>query len=610
MAAETKKPETTAAAAALVAAATPVVVSEAEVKPVASEKDVSVSVVAEKPVETETSKEIVEGDDKKIITQLVSFREETNVVGDLPESQRKAVEDLKALILEACAKREFSTAPTPPVAPAPVKEEEKKVEEVVAETTTAEEEKVPPPPTVAATAEVAAPVVEEVSAPPPPPPATATVTESVAKKEEEATPKTQVSQKTEEVKNEQAVEKTVEAIKETIVTAATTTVAAATKAAAAVAAAVATSEEPPPTPTKAGEPVTATFEEPIEPEQASIYGIPLLVDERSDVILLKFLRARDFKVKEAFTMIRNTARWRKEVNIDGLLDEELGGQFEKVLFTHGSDKEGRTVCYNVFGEFENKELYQSTFGDAEKRDKFFKWLIQFIEKIVRGLDFSPKGVNTIVLVNDLKNFPWGGFSKRDLSKIINKFLVVLQDNYPEFVAKQLCVNTSWWYVAYYWIYLTVFTPRSKSKFVFASPSKTPDTLFKYIAPEQVPVQYGGHSKTGETVFTSADSITEVVIKPNSVHPIEFTFSEPTELVWELRVIGWDVTYGAEFLPEKEGAYTLNISKPKKVSSTDEPVINDTFKVTEAGKVVITIDNQSSKKKKLLYRSKEVKASAV
>ncbi|KAK9758156.1 hypothetical protein RND81_01G211200 [Saponaria officinalis] len=592
MAEEAKKTEI-ATAAAVASPVTPAVVSEAEKKP---EKDASVS-------ETETKG--VDEDEKKI-TQQVSFREETNVVGDLPESQRKALEDLKSLILEACAKRQFSAPPpTPtPSAPAPVKEEEKKAEEEVAETKTTEEEKLaspPPTPTkttgVTSTTEVT-PAVEQVSTPPPAP-STAVVAETAAKKEETATPaKTEVSQKTEEVKKEPIVEKTVEAIKETILEVATTSVAAATKAAATAAAAVSVPDAPPPA--TAAEPVLP--EEPIEPEQVSIYGIPLLADERSDVILLKFLRARDFKVKEAYNMIRNTVRWRKEFNVDDVLEQDLGNQFEKVLFTHGYDKEGRLVCYNVFGEFENKELYQNTFGDAEKREKFFKWLIQFIEKIVRDLNFSPTGVNSIVLVNDLKSFPGYG-TKRDVSKIIDKFLVILQDNYPEFVAKQLCINTSWWYVAYYWIYLTVFTPRSKSKFVFASPSKTPDTLFKYIAPEQVPVQYGGHSKSGENLFTSADAITEVTIAPHSIHPIEFTFSQATEVTWELRVIGWDVTYGAEFVPEKEGAYTLNISKPKKVSSSDEPVISDTFKVTEPGKVVITVDNQSSKKKKLLYRSK-------
>ena len=37
-----------------------------------------------------------------------------------------------------------------------------------------------------------------------------------------------------------------------------------------------------------------------------VWGIPLLGDEMSDVILLKFLQARDFKVKDALSMLRNT----------------------------------------------------------------------------------------------------------------------------------------------------------------------------------------------------------------------------------------------------------------------------------------------------------------
>lgn len=76
------------------------------------------------------------------------------------------------------------------------------------------------------------------------------------------------------------------------------------------------------------------------------------------------------------------------------------------------------------------------------------------------------------------------------------------------------------------------------------------------------------------------------------------------LVWELRVLGWDVNYGAEFMPSAEGSYTVIVSKTRKVAPTDEPVICDTFKIGEPGKVVLTIDSQSSKKKKkLLYRSK-------
>ncbi|EPS58970.1 hypothetical protein M569_15842, partial [Genlisea aurea] len=50
-------------------------------------------------------------------------------------------------------------------------------------------------------------------------------------------------------------------------------------------------------------------------QEISIWGVPLLQDNRTDVVLLKFLRARDFKVNDSFTMLKNTIKWRKEFNI-------------------------------------------------------------------------------------------------------------------------------------------------------------------------------------------------------------------------------------------------------------------------------------------------------
>lgn len=50
-------------------------------------------------------------------------------------------------------------------------------------------------------------------------------------------------------------------------------------------------------------------------------------------------------------------------------------------------------------------------------------------------------------------------------------------------------------------------------------------LNRYIAPEQVPIQYGGLSREGEQEFTTSDPVTEVTIKPASKHAIEFAISE-------------------------------------------------------------------------------------
>ena len=90
------------------------------------------------------------------------------------------------------------------------------------------------------------------------------------------------------------------------------------------------------------------------------------------MILLKFLRAMDFKVKDALSMLRNTVRWRKEFGIEGLIEEYLGNDWDKVVFSHGHDKEGHPVYYNVFDEFEDKELYNkdcSTLNESESSEE-------------------------------------------------------------------------------------------------------------------------------------------------------------------------------------------------------------------------------------------------
>lgn len=64
-----------------------------------------------------------------------------------------------------------------------------------------------------------------------------------------------------------------------------------------------------------------------------------------------------------------------------------------------------------------------------------------------------------------------------------------------------------------------------------------------------------------------------------------------------------MSYGAEFVPSSQDSYTIIIQKLWKLSSNDEPVVKTSFKAGEAGKVVLTVDNTTSKKKKVLYRSK-------
>ncbi|XP_074579946.1 patellin-3-like [Curcuma longa] len=329
-----------------------------------------------------------------------------------------------------------------------------------------------------------------------------------------------------------------------------------------------------------------------------IWGVPLLADERSDTVLLKFLRARDFDAKEAMAMLKAAVLWREEFGVEALLEEDLGvPDLERVVFMHGADRAGHPVCYSVYGELQSKAMHSLVFADEEKKKRFLRWRIQHLEKGIRDLlNFTPGGISTMVQVADLKN------AIRPAKEIRLAF-ALLQDNYPEFVAKQIFINVPWWYLAFHRMMSPFFTKRTRSKFVFAGPSKTSETLFKYIVPEQVPVQYGGLSRENDPDFTIADAATHLTIKPSVKQDVEILVSEKCIIVWELRILGWDVTYSAEFVPSLAGRYTVVVQKERKLSAMDDPILKDTFKVGEPGKIVLSVHNTSSKKKNLLCRYK-------
>ncbi|KAG2593301.1 hypothetical protein PVAP13_5NG110356 [Panicum virgatum] len=480
------------------AAAAEVVVTEAA--PAEEEKKPEVPPVAEAEPAAEAEKKTDEAAVTADDAGAGSFKEESNLVEDLPDPEKKALDEFKQLIAAALAAGEFNLPPPPP--PPKTKEEPKaeetKTEEPKAKEPAKEEPKTEEPakaeeaveePKTEVAAEVPAEEAKTEA------PAEETKAEAVA---EEAKPDPE--EKTVVVAEEESATKTVEAIQETVVPAA------------------ATSEE-------AATPEAEAETQAAAPEPVLIWGVPLVGDdERTDTVLLKFLRAREFKVKEAMAMLKSAVLWRKRFGITSLLDADLGlPELENVVFYRGVDREGHPVCYNVYGEFQDKDLYEKAFGDEEKRERFLKWRIQLLEcGILSKLDFAPSGICSMVQVTDLKNSPPMLGKHRAVTR---QAVALLQDNYPEFIAKKVFINVPWWYLAANKMMSPFLTQRTKSKFVFASPAKSAETLFRYIAPEQVPVQFGGLLKEDDPEFTTSDAVTELTIKPSSKETVEIPVTE-------------------------------------------------------------------------------------
>ncbi|KAB2636890.1 patellin-4-like [Pyrus ussuriensis x Pyrus communis] len=340
----------------------------------------------------------------------------------------------------------------------------------------------------------------------------------------------------------------------------------------------------------------------------TIWGVPLLPskgDSGTDVILLKFLRAREFDVYDAFEMLRNTLQWRKDNKVDSILDEEFGDDLGSIGCMNGVGREGHPVCYSNFKLLGDEGVYDKILGTEENRYMFIRRRVQLMEKAIQNLDFKPGGVSSILLVNDLKDMP--GPSKKELRHATKQVVGILQDNYPEFVARNIFINVPFWYYALSAtsaVLLPFLTPRTNSKVVFARPSRVTEILLKYIAAEELPVHYGGLKREDESDFSTEDASAEITVYQSSSETIQIPVPEAgTTLMWEVTVLGWEVHYKEEFFPTDEGSYGIIIQKGRRVGA-QEGSLRNSFTNNEPGNVVLTIENGSlMKKKRVCYRYK-------
>ncbi|XP_065876356.1 patellin-6 [Euphorbia lathyris] len=330
--------------------------------------------------------------------------------------------------------------------------------------------------------------------------------------------------------------------------------------------------------------------------ECSMWGVPLLTGgEKADVILLKFLRARDFRVADSINMLEKCLCWRKEFAADNVCEEELGfKELEGVVaYMHGYDREGHPVCYNAYGVFRDKEMYERTFGDEEKLKKFLRWRVQVLERGIHLLQFKPGGVNSIIQVTDLKDMP-----KKELRVASNHILSLFQDNYPEMVARKIFINVPWYFSMLYSMFSPFLTQRTKSKFVISKEGNVAETLYKFVRPEEIPVQYGGLGRGSDLQSGQPKQASEFTVKGGEKVNIQIEGIEGgATITWDIVVGGWELEYSAEFVPNAQGSYAIAVEKARKISSGEE-AIHNSYTSKQAGKMILSVDNTSSTRKKV------------
>lgn len=157
--------------------------------------------------------------------------------------------------------------------------------------------------------------------------------------------------------------------------------------------------------------------------------------------LLRFLRARDFNVEKASQMLQETLNWRRDNNVDQMLDEYKQPSVVSKHFPggwHHSDKDGRPLYILRLGHMDVKGLLKSIGEEV-----LLKLALQICEE---GLQLIEQATNKLgkpvlnwSLLCDLDGLSMRHLWRPGVKALLN-IIEVVERNYPETLGRVFIVR--------------------------------------------------------------------------------------------------------------------------------------------------------------------------
>jgi len=164
----------------------------------------------------------------------------------------------------------------------------------------------------------------------------------------------------------------------------------------------------------------------------------------NDAFLLRWLRAREFKLDEAEEMLRNHMQWRADNDIDNILEWEPPEDMVKAFPYEmtGVDKQGRPIiCYGIWDV--------RPFMDAGREKEYIKFVFYVMEKTLAALT-AP--AYQFVAVCDASKVTFSHMTHRKAMDVGVETMRAFEANYPEMMHKCTVVNCP---KIYYYIFALI-----------------------------------------------------------------------------------------------------------------------------------------------------------
>ncbi|CAM5099761.1 unnamed protein product [Natator depressus] len=285
---------------------------------------------------------------------------------------------------------------------------------------------------------------------------------------------------------------------------------------------------------------------------------------QDDYFLLRWLRARCFDLQKSEAMVRKYLEVRKHMDADNIINWHPPEVIQKYMSGGmcGYDQDGCPIWYEIIGPLDAKGILLSASKQDLLKNKYrdCEMLLQECNKQTQKLG---KRVETVMMIYDCE-----GLGLKHLWKpaveAYGELLSMFEENYPETLKRLFVIKAPKLFPVAYNLIKHFLSEDTRKKIVVLG-ANWKEVLQKYIAPEEIPVVYGGTLRDPDqnpkcvTKINYGGDIPQkyyvrdqlkqqyehvVVVNRGSSHQVEYEILFPgCVLRWQFMSEGADVGFG-------------------------------------------------------------------
>ncbi len=210
--------------------------------------------------------------------------------------------------------------------------------------------------------------------------------------------------------------------------------------------------------------------------------------------LLRFSRARGGVAGAAAAMYHAAAAWRKQEQVDSLLERFSFPEHELVqsAWSHGyhkTDKQGRPVYIDRIGCADLDTLFRVTTAERIAEEHLHEWELLLQERFPACSRAAGRPVRQTMTIVDLAGLSLARFNTA--RPVVLALTRLDQEYYPEFLGDLILVNAPWVFTAIWAVVQPLLGARTQRKVQVFGDSGYTARLLEYIHAADLPSFLGG-----------------------------------------------------------------------------------------------------------------------